>query len=145
MQFLAGAVRLAARETIRKGHGIHRSRRLARNHGDLDPAILEQGVENASGEGAMRPTALKRQVDPFGVVRLFLRMIPDLGAHLAVHPCSGAPTRSGPVPLIMIGYSWPVDLQCLFGSLRCAASLALGQRTSPWVMRILSRVPAPYV
>jgi hypothetical protein len=50
------------RPSVRQHRSIHRARRRARNRRYLQPWLLEQAVEHAPGEGAMRPTALKGEV-----------------------------------------------------------------------------------
>ena len=56
------AVAAAVRHAVGEDRGVHRPGRGAGDRLDLDPGLLEQPVEHAPGEGAVRPAALQRQV-----------------------------------------------------------------------------------
>src|SRR6185437_3711759 len=53
----------AARQSVGEHDGINRTGRGAGNAFDLKPAVVEQMVEHAPGEGAERAAALQRQID----------------------------------------------------------------------------------
>ncbi len=57
-------VRPPAIEPVGEHDGIDRAGRGAGNALDLEAAVVEQLIEHAPGEGAMRAAALQREVDP---------------------------------------------------------------------------------
>ena len=65
---LPGTFGAAVEEAGCKDRRVHRTGGRARDAVDDDAGLLEQAVEHAPGEGAMRPAALKREVhrDRFG-------------------------------------------------------------------------------
>ena len=72
----ARALRPAAYEARGHHDRVHRARAIAADANDLKPRVLQNRVKRAPGIGAVRATALKRQVDALGFV------------HAAVHPPS---------------------------------------------------------
>jgi hypothetical protein len=59
----AAARRPALGPAVGQDCGVHRARRRAGNRDDAQPLFLEQTVEHAPGEGAVRAAALQRQID----------------------------------------------------------------------------------
>jgi hypothetical protein len=51
---------------MREHRGIHRPCRRAGNRLDLEPRLLQQPIEHAPSEGAMRSTALKGEINRDG-------------------------------------------------------------------------------
>jgi hypothetical protein len=62
---LARRVAAAARQTAGEHHGIHRAGRSGADALEGDALVLEEAIEHAPGEGAMRTTALEGEVDRF--------------------------------------------------------------------------------
>ena len=62
---LARLVGSAAGEPVGQHDRVDRSRRSAGNTLDLETAVVEQLVEDAPGEGAVRAAALQREIDGF--------------------------------------------------------------------------------
>jgi len=63
---LACLVRPAAGEPVGEHDRVHRSRRRAGNAFDLDAAVVEQLIEHAPGERAVRAAALQGEIDRLG-------------------------------------------------------------------------------
>src|SRR6266446_5034078 len=53
----------AAGESVRQHDRVHRTGRSTGDALDLEPSVLENMIEHAPGEGAVRAAALQRQVD----------------------------------------------------------------------------------
>jgi len=49
----------------REDRGVHRAGAGPADGLDLDALIIEKRIEHASGEGAVRPSALEREIDGF--------------------------------------------------------------------------------
>ncbi len=62
---LARLFRPAAHQAVGQHHRIHRARRGAGHAVYAEPAVFQQLIEHAPGEGAMRAAALESQVDAF--------------------------------------------------------------------------------
>src|SRR5215468_4466659 len=63
---LACLVRPAAGEPVGEHDRVHRSRRRAGDAFDLDAAVLEELIEHAPGERAVRAAALQGEIDRLG-------------------------------------------------------------------------------
>ena len=59
----AGGLAAADGHAMGEDRGVHRAGRGAGDRLDLDPGLLQQPVEHAPGQGAVRSAALQRQVD----------------------------------------------------------------------------------
>jgi hypothetical protein len=90
---LARFVRSAAPEPVGQHHGVDRAGRGAGNALDREPAVFEQMLEHAPGEGAVRAPALQREIDALLSVRLLRlgRSGPAEGAREEVHYCATQP------------------------------------------------------
>jgi hypothetical protein len=76
-----GVLSSSLRITINENRGVHRACRGARYAFDAKPRLLEEAVEHAPGEGAMRPAPLQGKVDQdLAVIRI--------GGHCSGPPCS---------------------------------------------------------
>ena len=56
----------AAHQSVGQQHGIDRAGRGAGDAFDLEPAVFQQMIEHAPGEGAVRAAALQREIDALG-------------------------------------------------------------------------------
>ena len=86
LQARAGAIGAVRGITIDHDGAVHGSGRGARDTIEAKPVLLQQAVEHAPGEGAMRAAALQREVDENGVAACHV-------AHLRGSP--GTMMRSG--------------------------------------------------
>src|SRR4029079_4656250 len=85
---LARLLRPAGGEPIRQHHRIDRARGCPGNAVDRKPAVGQQLIEHAPGEGAVSAAALQREVDALGRGR---RLAPERAAeniHCAIQPPS---------------------------------------------------------
>ena len=96
--------------------GIHRARRRAGDAVDLEPRLLEQPVEHAPGEGAVRAAALQREIDEDGIAG-------DRGLGSPVPWASNLAEIVGPAITISIVFK-PIKPRChaLYRFLRAAQS-----------------------
>ena len=63
LQGSAGIPGPALGETVGEHHGVHGARRRSRDAVDAEPRLLQQPIEDAPGEGAVRASALERQIN----------------------------------------------------------------------------------
>ena len=90
---LARLVGSAALEAVGEHHRVDRAGRGAGNALDREPPVLQQMIEHAPGEGAMRAAALQREVDGLFALRRGRLVAAAKGAgekfdHWAVQPPS---------------------------------------------------------
>src|SRR5579883_760363 len=65
-------------EALRQDGAVHRPGARPADPFDLDPLVLEQAVEHAPGESAMRAAALERQVDPAALSLCLVHRCPSV-------------------------------------------------------------------
>ena len=80
----------AAGEPVGEHDRIDRACRGAGNALDLEPAIVEQLVEHAPGEGAVRAAALQRQIDPLAPPAWSRGQAAGLRRRVAARPVSSS-------------------------------------------------------
>ena len=115
--------RPAAGQAVGEGDAVHGAGAGAADAGDLEPAVLEQPVEHAPGEGAVRAAALQRQVDPLGAAAADFAMQSSL---LAAAP--PVPDQARPVGSWQAAASIPVRAAGHCQPARRRASLARAER-----------------
>ena len=88
----AGArdVRPAASEAVGDHHRVHRAGRRAGDAFDREAPVLEDVVEHAPGEGAVRAATLKREIDAllgaWRGLRLWIGRLPSVAAAWSFRP-----------------------------------------------------------
>src|SRR6185369_9418519 len=65
-QRLARAVAAVAHPALQQDGGVHRAGAGAAHRLELQPSVLDQGIEHAPGEGAVRAAALQGEIDALG-------------------------------------------------------------------------------
>src|SRR5918996_1713537 len=103
LERLARAVAPALHEPVRDHRGIHRAGAGAADRLDLHPSLLEEVIEDAPGECAVRATALQGEVDASwpGLGRnSFSNAARRLRPHLPVHCAVQPPSTGSAAPVI---------------------------------------------
>jgi len=80
-----GSFAASERETVRQHDCVHRPGACCAHSIDLKAGLLEQALQNAPGESAMRASTLEREIDGLGLA---------IGADAGLELCKSCATRN---------------------------------------------------